>query len=147
MKQLNLLILGIVLSFNIALAQENSNWNILQHTEQFEIAARKVNCTDASKGISKEYLFLKISNKTNETIALEYKLEKWYDGVCSNCDAGAENGLYKLEIEANKNMQATCENYRDRKLAVFSKMTGNTKARKLSNFKFIPLAVNNIKIN
>lgn len=136
-----------IISFFSVIAQDvNTNWIITQSNNKFEISAKKLNCVDASKGISKEYLFLKISNKTNKTITLDYKIEKWYDGVCSNCTANAENSPISISLSAKETTSGTCEDYRNRDLAVFSRMTGNAKARELSSFKILPLSLNGEKL-
>lgn len=123
------------------------NWNLYKAYEGFQISTIKLNCTDASKGTSKEYLFLKIENTSNKPLQLNYKIEKWYDGVCSNCDSHTdESSQYSIELSPGEVTQGSCENYRNRKLAVFSKMTGTTKARELNNFNIIPLSLNGVNL-
>ncbi|MEX0812527.1 MAG: hypothetical protein WD048_09955 [Chitinophagales bacterium] len=136
-------IIFIGIYYSISAQESSADWVISQGNSNFEISTKKINCSDASKGISKEYLFLKIENKSKNALQLDYKIEKWYDEVCSNCDLDErENSSFSIELAAGESATGSCKDYRNRKLAVFSKMTGTAKARKLTDFKIIPLAVN-----
>ena len=126
--------------------EDGSEWTSYYSNESFVISTTENSCTNPSKGIDKEYLFLKITNTSDASVKLTYKIEKWYDGICSNCDDSAENAPYTIELKKGESISGSCENYRDRKLAIFSKMNGNINARSLTSFKIIPLEINDTNI-
>lgn len=136
-----------ICSFFFSIAQNNNSvWNTVSVSDDFEISTQKLNCSLPTTSISKEYLFIKIENKASSEIQLQYKIEKWYDGVCSNCENSGENAPFSVTLPSGQSVQGTCEDYRDRSLSIFSEMKGKIKARKLTNYKIIPLSVNGKKL-
>lgn len=135
--------LVFIFTTSVVFGQESNIWEKHTLNEFFEISTQKINCTNPSQGINKEYLFLKIANKSNESLTLTYKVEKWYNGVNSNSDEGNQ---YTIKLSPGESVEGSCENYRNGKLAIFSKMTGTSNARKLTNYTIIPLSVNGKKL-
>lgn len=145
MKSITTLIFIAVCNF-LSAQEDTDAWKTVEVNSDFEIKVQKINCSKPTTGISKEYLFLELTNKRAESIELTYKVEKWYDGVCSNCGENTDVSLFSVELSAGESVSGNCENYRNRNLAIFSKMTGKSKSRELTSYKIIPLTLNGEKL-
>ena len=134
----------MLFSFSFLSAQ---NWNKHYSENGIEISSQEDLCVKKSEGIEKNYLFLKIKNTNSEAVKLTYQIQKWYDGKCINCGQNnLENGFYTLELNPGETKTGTCEDYRDRKLAVFSSMPNQSQVRKLTQVQIIPISLNGEKL-
>lgn len=127
-------------AFSNAFAQ---NWQSHYSQNDIEISTREEMCEKKAEGIKKNYLFLKVENTGSQALSIDYQIQKWYDGKCINCEASnQENGTYSIELKANETAVGSCENYRNRSLAVFSSMPNHENVRKLTQVKIIPISIN-----
>lgn len=146
-NSISILLALFLFFFTIQSSAQNNEWVTFLNEDLFQVSINKKDCILPSKGIDKEYIFIQFLNTSDERISINYKIEKWFGGVCSNCE-GNENSeavSYTIELEKGESISGSCEDYGNRKLAIFSKMN-NVEARKLTDFKIIPIKINDTNI-
>ena len=85
MKKLLLLLLFFTTFFSSKSANE---WILYLENEKIKIEFKYVDCdykqeeTSFIGGFNREYVFLKITNLSNEKINIDWELELWYENTC-----------------------------------------------------------------
>ncbi len=125
------LVIVCALGFTVS-AQENYFSN-----DQVTITSNTVECHYPENGIHSEYVFLKLTNNTNEEIAVNYDLDLWYN----NQKISPDVTNYTITVPANSSTEGTCES-RKSGLSVYSKILDLPAKSGLTKFE-----LNNLKIN
>ena len=117
--------------------QENG-WHEYLQNDQIKIETSIETCSSAQNGTSNNYIFIRISNKTNLDLEVSFDKELWYNDVCSNCNGGDE-AKTTLVLHANETVEGTCESS-FKTLKIFHSMAKGSK-RSLSKFDLKNLTV------
>ena len=99
-----------------------------RENEKIKIEFQYVECDYTQKetsfvgGFNREYVFLKITNLSNEKINIDWELELWYENTCYTCEQeGIENRINPIEINANETLIGGC--IKNNNLKIFSRFT------------------------
>ncbi len=121
--------------------QENV-WREYLENDQIKIETSTQTCSSTQNGTNSNYIFLRISNKTNLDLEVSFNKELWYNDVCSNCNDGDE-AKTTLVLHANETVEGNCESS-FKTLKIFQSMANGSK-RVLSKFDLKNLTVTAIK--
>lgn len=120
MKRLLLLTTVIAMVFVADNIYAQASWTVYQDLPTLKIEKKTVQCTYEGSDVTGEYIFLKLTNKTSNSINVSYHLNATYDGVCKTC--GNAEYDFSFTVPANSSVEPVCQfgNAYD-KLAVFVK--------------------------
>lgn len=110
------------------------DWSLIHQENGVKVFSKTADCTDTSKGIASEYLFIKVANQNSEPITVRFSKAAWYDGKCTDCDASNREQNVELFLEGNSEREGSCRGT-DRSLKVFAKMIDLKNVRSLTAFK------------
>lgn len=94
------------------------NWQSYKSTPQVDVDYRTEQCNDASNGIYREYIFLRMKNKTSQSVNVSWQFERYENNACSTC--GKDEYKYSVTIAPNAEIIAQCGS-NQRELMVFVK--------------------------
>lgn len=100
-------------------------------------------CDDVKNGISKEYIFLSVSNENDYDVHLSFKKNLWFNGKCKSCDSNSQEHTVSITIEANGKTQGSCNESNG--LRIFSQMLNLEKVSKLTHYELVDIEVNEVK--
>lgn len=128
-----LIALIMLLSFKL----QDSEWQIKHESTAIKIEYKKDLCTKMDSDIQNEYVFLKITNKTNKVITVSFDKEAWYGENCSNC--GSKENRVTVKINANESIESSCEN--DKLLKIFSGKPNVKTVKSLTRFELANIQI------
>lgn len=131
----------LILGFS-SFTSHDAPWSEYFQNEQVKIEINAEACNNEQAGTYKNYVFLRITNKTSENIEVSFTKELWYDGVCSNCNGGDE-AKTNIILKANETVQGTCD-ASTKELKMFQSMQNGSK-KVLSKFELKDLTVSTLK--
>lgn len=102
--------------------------NILFEDQSVQVELQTEICSDPHSDLSFEYYVLKVSNKTNEKINLQF----WSHGH----ENESSEFFHSLVLEPQQELQGTCEGERGSGLKFFRKDVGTADVRKLKLVDF-----------
>ena len=71
---MSLILIQFVLFFVIT--GSDSDWSVYFEDKKIEISFKEVLCDDLKNGVSFEYYMIKVKNKTNETLVINFYLDE-----------------------------------------------------------------------
>lgn len=119
------------------------NWQVYTDQSDFKIEYKFQAC-DFNSGLDKELLLLRVSNKTNQQLNLEWHIQLYYGDTCSTCIYPGEYGR-TITVEANSIEEGICTPFTNEPLTIFSKFVDARfakKSRGLNKFKLANLTTN-----
>ena len=150
MKQLySLILLGLITAFcsTNALAQgketakelSTSEWKSLITHDNVSVDYRFTNC-DLERGMDAQLVLLRINNKNNDDVTVEWDLELFYNDVCKTCGYDEYHRTYTLK--ANSSIEGQCTVYDTDQLTLHVKYLVEAYAKEvLTNFKLANVKV------
>jgi uncharacterized protein YcfL len=87
--------------------QLSSEWTLLGSNEQvnFEISRSECQISTVSKPF--DYAFVKITNKTNSEVQVNFQLGSWFNGECVDCETTAET-VRSITLKPNSAQIGDC---------------------------------------
>lgn len=138
MNTLQKIIFGLTtLIMLLSLKPQNSEWQIKHESAEIKIEFKKDLCTKIDSDIQNEYVFLKITNKTNQAITVSFDKEAWFGENCSNC--GSIENHVNVKINANESFESSCEN--DKTLKIFSGKPNVKSVKSLTRFELTNIQI------
>ena len=133
----SILTLLIGFSLTTGFAQDATDWTPYFSNEELSITVRYEDCHYPEKGVDNRYLFLKLENLTNQTITVNYNLDRSYNGKELNPDIK----LFEFSIPANSLINGQCTDLING-LHLFSRMLKMKEKSTLSHFELSNLVIN-----
>lgn len=118
MKYISFIIL-FLLFFSLKSYAQNP-WNFKQEKEGVSIFTKDVFC-DVKQGFDRDLILFKIVNSNNNDIQVSFKLNRWVDNVCLNCNSNSNEDYRFYNIQANQTIEGDCDNFRSTNLSLFVK--------------------------
>ena len=132
----------LILNFGIiytVLGQNELINSVTFSNELVDISSNIEDCVNPEKGTAKQYLNLRVSNKTTERLLVTFKKDLWYDGSCISCDSNSDEFVTRIELESSQSISGNCES--DKQLRVFVKMLQLSGVRQLSHIEISNLSI------
>lgn len=118
MKYISVFIL-FLLFFSLKSNAQNS-WSLNQEKEGVSIFTKDVFC-DVIQGFDRDLILFKIVNTNNNDIQVSFKLKRWVDNVCLNCNSNSSEDYRLYNIQASETIEGDCDNFRSTNLSLFVK--------------------------
>jgi hypothetical protein len=131
-----------LISSVLILAKSNaqSSWTMHQDLEKIKIEKKSTQCTYKGSDVILEYIFLKITNKTNREVRISFHLDSYFDGQCRSCGSAEYDFVFK--VPANSSLEPVCEFKNDvDKLAVFVKNVNRPNYSSFDKFEINNLVI------
>ena len=97
-----------------------NNWTLKQQKDGISIFTKEVFC-DVNKGFSRDLVLFKMVNSNNFDVQVSFKINRWIDNVCLNCNSNSAEYYRSYEIQPNQTIEGDCQDFRSNKLSLFVK--------------------------
>ncbi len=106
MKKVSLFILFASL-YSFVFSQNSTEWSEYASDASYSIEQKDVRCSNLGDGtVAADYIFLKLTNKTNKEIKLSFQIESYFDEKCRTCNS---EFYYTFTIPANQSIEPNCK--------------------------------------
>lgn len=103
----------------VATAEINSfNWETYVDNPDFSIEYKRSDCR-VNSGLDKQYFLIKITNKTQAEISVNWEMELFYNGNCKTC--GIDEYDWGFTLAPLTSVEGECAVGAENKLRLFSK--------------------------
>jgi len=102
-----LYLIGLVAVISCPLAINAQTYNTYKELPEVKIDYTVQQC-GAEPNVISEMNFIRLTNKTTREISVSFKIEYYYNGVCTTCNTGEYFVTYK--IAANQSITTDCDN-------------------------------------
>jgi hypothetical protein len=94
------------------------NWTTYAENDQVKVEVKRSDCY-VNSGLDKQYFLIRVTNKTPNTVNVNWEMELFYNGDCKTCGIGE----YVWDVDLSPNATATgdCQVGSDNELRMFSK--------------------------
>lgn len=96
----------------------NFNWTTYVDNPTFTIEYKRTDCA-VNSGLDKQYFLIKITNKTQSDISLNWEMELFYNGDCKTC--GIDEYKWDYTVGPLTSVEGECAVGAENKLRLFSK--------------------------
>ena len=114
----------------------SNNWQVYKDVQDFKIEYKFEAC-DFDSGLDEELLLLKITNKTEGNLGIDWFIHLYYGEDCSTCDFPAEY-LRAINLKPNEIIEGDCSMDNNHPLRIFYKFVDPkfaNKSKALNKFK------------
>lgn len=123
--------------------QAQTNWHNQFTSSQIQIDYSDVtNCSFSDGSVQAEYIFLKVSNLTNQPVHVSFRIDTYYTGLgCVTCNN--DEYKYSFQIPANGNIAADCNftSTGQSDLAIFKKFITRINKREFEKFEITGITI------
>jgi hypothetical protein len=111
------------------------NWTTYVDNPDFSIEYKRTDCA-VNSGLDKQYFLIKITNKTQSEISLNWEMELFYNGACKTC--GIDEYKWGYSVGPLASVEGDCAVGAENKLRLFSKFidANYSSDAELTGFKF-----------
>lgn len=139
MNNLKKILFGLSISlFGFSFDSQSQEWQSYVENESIRIEIKQERCTSPENGTDNTYVLLKITNKLDQKITVNFHKFLWYNEVCASCVATAEN-LTSVVLNPNESQAGSCE--ADKTLKIFQAMHSGFSNRVLTDFELNDLKI------
>ena len=103
-------------------ASNTNTWKTYIDTDSIKIEYSHMECQNS---FIEEFITLKVTNKLNTEIIIEWKEELWYDDNCINCEQNDVESRKKIKLKPGEIAEGECNI--NSNLKIFSKFKGDIK--------------------
>lgn len=114
-----LLVSFIIYSIN-SIAQNTNEINPYFENNEIKIEYRYETCIYLER-FDSEYVFLEITNKTDDELKISWQEELWYNEICINCEHESPEFRKEVIVLGNTIYSSDCNNLKN--TSIFSKFT------------------------
>jgi hypothetical protein len=116
------------------------NWTTYVDNQDFSIEYKRTDC-DVNSGYNQQYFFVRITNKTQNEINLNWEMDLFYNDNCRTCGIGEYQWQYKLD--PLQSVEGECTVGAENELRLFSKFVdpNYTNTSELTGFQFSNLSL------
>lgn len=142
---LNFCSLAVILLGISGFKAAEDRWFEYFRNDQVTIETMDGLCDNQQSGISKNYIFLRVSNQTNKKIKVSFTREMWYGDDCIGCNGGSET-TSELVLEANQSIEGSCGSA-TKDLKIFKEMANGSEGtkKKLSKFDLKNVTITKVR--
>jgi hypothetical protein len=114
---------------------KSAEWVSLIKTPEVEISYRYAECNMPATGMHQENVYLKVENKTSQSIRIEWRVEYWYNGKCLGCEGTQSEYVKNLNLKPTEVLSGECIEDPIPELRIFSRMLDRDAGSLLTNFE------------
>lgn len=125
--------------YSFSFTQNEISWQDFINENIYKIEKKQTLCDQLGNGdVSANYIFLKLTNKSDKSIRLSFQIEAYYNGDCRTCNSE----FYKsFTIPANSSLEPNCK-WENGDLAIIKNyLTGVSSDQLLTNLKLTNISV------
>ena len=142
-SQLSLFIGLLLLASNLIGQTTNSTWQKAFENHKVLFETQYFNCEIPKDGLYAEYVLVKLSNKTTETVTVNWYTDTYYNNYCTNCDHNARDTKRSYTLKPNETITGSCEPGLNIGLKIFSKWLRMDNPKTLSHFEISDITISN----
>lgn len=118
----------------------SSGWITYAENQDVKVELKRTDCY-LNSGLDKQYFLIKITNKTQNDLSVNWEMELFYNGDCKTCGIGEY--LWKIDLGPQGVAEGICDNGSENKLRMFSKFidANYSNDAELTGFQFRNLTV------
>ena len=125
-------------------AQSQDEWVLAKQKKGISIYTKEIFC-DVEKSFNRDLVLFKMVNSTNVELQISFKLNRWINGICLNCNLNYEEYYRTYSILPNQTIEGSCLNFRQSNLSLFVKFNddnyNNTDPKVLTEYTIENLTV------
>jgi len=116
------------------------SWTTYAENEEIKVEVKRSDCY-VNSGLDKQYFLIRITNKTQFSISVNWEMELFYNDDCKTC--GIEEYLWQIDLVPNGTAVGDCQVGSENKLRMFSKFidTNYSSDDELTGFHFNKLSI------
>ncbi len=121
-----------------------ADWSELTSEKGVTVEYKHSDCSSEKNGIQKESVLLRIENRNEEAVSVEWDQELWYDGDCRTCEVENDEHHHRIELDEGEVREGDCSNASPQYLQIFAKFLKPGKGRpdtELTGLKLADLRV------
>lgn len=125
----------------VATADINSaNWVTYTENQDVKIELKRTDCY-LNSGLDKQYFLIRITNKTQNDVSVNWEMDLFYNGDCKTCGIGEYQ--WQIDLGPQGSTEGVCDNGSENKLRMFSKFidANYSSTDELTGFQFSNLTV------
>jgi len=118
----------------------SSAWYLYLDNPDVKIELKRADCA-INTGLDQQYIFVRLTNRTQSNITLNWEMDMFYNDDCLTCGVGEYEWNYTLE--PSQVVEGECTLDADKRLRLFSKFIdpNYTNNSELTGFKFSNLTL------
>lgn len=115
-------------------------WTTYAENEEVKVEIKRSDCY-VNSGLDKQYFLIRITNKTQLSISVNWEMELFYNDDCKTCGIGEY--LWQIDLAPNGTAVGDCQVGSENKLRMFSKFidTNYSSDDELTGFHFNKLSI------
>ncbi|MCL3781545.1 hypothetical protein EMN47_14230 [Prolixibacteraceae bacterium JC049] len=91
--------------------KNNVEWKKFFENEKLTLSVKYADCSDQENGIYQDFYLIRIENKTNQKLLVNWHYDLYYDGKCTSCNDKDNEFLFRHELKAKEIIEPSCSNY------------------------------------
>lgn len=113
----------------------SDEWQLYYFNEDIRIEYQLVQC-DPEIGFDNESVIIRVTNRTDSKMTLEWHMQRYNDGECNTCNYPDEYH-YVIDLAPHSEMTGDCSVYGVNQLKIFAQFidANYTKGKKLTAFQ------------
>jgi hypothetical protein len=138
---LNLSAFSQISTNHVSISEINHfNWTTYSDNQDFTIEYKRTDC-DLNSGLDQQYFFVRITNKTQNEINLNWEMDLFYNSACKTC--GVDEYKWHYNLAPLESVEGECTIGAENKLRLFSKFIDSnyTNTSELTGFQFSNLSL------
>lgn len=134
-----ILILGLLhFSFSNFSNEPSTFDRLLFENSELKIESSLGICPQNSS-TTKQYVFLKFTNKTEHHLNVHYQIHKYYNGKCTSCQNSESK--YELTLTPNQTQTGDCQYTTTKALKIFHSFTTGESNTILTDFQLVDIKI------
>jgi hypothetical protein len=116
------------------------DWVTYAESQDVKVEIKRTDCR-VNSGLDKQYFLVKITNKTQSSVSVNWEMELFYNGSCKTC--GIDEYLWQIDLGPNGIAEGDCQVGSLNKLRLFSKFidANYSSNDELTGFQFKNLTI------
>jgi hypothetical protein len=130
---------------NLKIPLDKSNhWSSFYENNKISLSVRYADCSDEANGIFQDYYLLRLENKTDSTVLVDWHYDLYYNDVCKTCTDADNEFVFRYELSPHEVLEPDCENYmidEPYQLAIFRSIINKPELPQLSGAEISNLTI------
>lgn len=133
-KLLSLILFSFIFFVN---SYSQNEWTLANQEKGVSIYSKQIFC-NAKQGFNRDLILFKIVNSTNTDLQISFKINRWINGECMNCNSNIKEDYRTFSVLSNQTIEGSCLNFRNNDLSLFVKFNDtnykNSKPKVLTRY-------------
>ena len=116
----------------------HSTWTTHVDNQNLKIELKRADCA-INSGLDQQYIFVRLTNKTQNAMSLEWDMELYYNDDCKTC--GVDEYHWNYQLAPSQTVEGECTLDADKRVRLFTKFLNYPNNSELTGFKFNNLTI------